>query len=311
MNIAALDLGSNSFHLLVGRVTEEGRIEKLGSKKATLRLGDSVAEHGRIAPEPFARALEVVSEMAASVAHYRVDRFAAVGTSALRDAENGQAFMREARARHGVTVDLLSGEDEGRLAYQGARIQAAELPQRVAVLDLGGSSLEIAVGDGQSCFWVESLPLGFLRLRRKLDAGGAVDGARSERVHAHVRGVAKAAAERLRTFAPEGWVLSGGTARGMTAMADDDGFLGGGKLMRLAKQVGPLEPAFLQALGVDPQRAQTFGLGLTIFAAVVDLFDVPKMRISPGGLREGVILREYRDLRRGHMAHELTLPAAG
>jgi exopolyphosphatase/pppGpp-phosphohydrolase len=154
------------------------------------------------------------------------------------------------------------------------------------------------------------LPLGFLRLARKLDAAGAVDEARAERVHAHVRSVAKATAERLRTFAPKGWVLSGGTARGMTAIADD-GVLTDGKLTKLAKKVGPLEPKFLQSLGVDATRAQTFGLGLTVFAAVVDLFDIPKVTISPGGLREGLILREYRDARRARDSRERAWPVAG
>lgn len=298
MNIAALDMGSNSFHLLVARVLRDGRIEKLGSRKATLRLGDALAANpdGIIPPEPFAKALETVGEMAAAVDHYRVDRFAAVGTSALRDAKNGPEFVALARARHGVSVEILSGDEEGRLAYQGARAQAPMLPHRVAVLDLGGSSLEIAVGDGQSCFWVESLPLGFLRLGRTLDAAGPVDDARATRVDAHVRVVAKHAAEKLREYAPQAWVLSGGTARGMSALADaDDGLLTGGRLRRLAEQVAPLEPAFLQALGVEAARAQSFGLGLRVFASLVDLFDIPRMRISRGGLREGVVLRELRN----------------
>ena len=127
-------MGSNSFHLLVARVLRDGRIEKLGSRKATLRLGDALAANpdGIIPPEPFAKALETVGEMAAAVDHYRVERFAAVGTSALRDAKNGPELVAMARARHGVNVEILSGDEEGRLAYQGARVAALDASMAVS-----------------------------------------------------------------------------------------------------------------------------------------------------------------------------------
>ncbi len=299
LHVASLDLGSNSFHLLVGRRGWDGRIEKVGSKKATRRLGASVAEYGLIPPGPFEQALGTLSEMAALARTYRAHRFAAVGTSALRDATNGDDFVHEALTRHGVRVEILSGEDEGRFAYEGARHQLAELPHRVAVLDLGGSSLEVAIGDGRSCFFVESLPLGFLRLMRKLEAPGPIDRRLARKVSEHVRSCLAPIVERVRGFAPQAWLLSGGTARGLRALnVERDGVASTSTLVSLANELSPLPSARLESTGVDAGRAPTIGLGLLVYAQALDFFGVDEISISPGGLREGIVLRELRASRK-------------
>src|SRR4051812_45306636 len=168
MLLGALDLGSNSFHLLVARLNRRGRLEKVVGRKATIRLEQAVAASGRIPPETFARALEAVGELLGVAREYGAEDVVVAGTSALREAENGTAFGLAVRARFGVGVEILSGEDEGRLVYEGARSRMSELPERVGVIDLGGGSAEVAVGDGESCGYARSLPLGFLRLERVL-----------------------------------------------------------------------------------------------------------------------------------------------
>ena len=150
MRLGALDLGSNSFHLLVARVDGRGRFQKVTGRKAMLRLEEAVAASGRIQPELFASALDAVGELIAVAREHDADDVILAGTSALREAENGAAFAAAVRARHGVPVEILSGEEEGRLVYHGARSRIDELPTRVAVLDLGGGSVEAAVGDGDA-----------------------------------------------------------------------------------------------------------------------------------------------------------------
>ena len=294
MNIAALDLGSNSFHLLVARVGALGRIEKLGSAKRTPRLGESVAATGVIPPEAFRTALEAVGELATEARRYPIDRLVTVGTSALRDAKNGDEFVRAARARHGVHVELLSGTDEGRLVYEGARARLDQVPRRAVVLDLGGGSLEVALGDGPGATLVDSLPLGFLRVAHTLDARGGMDAALRARVYEHVRTLGTTLAERLRAATPEAWLFSGGMARAAANLAGTKPGepMSGAALERLAERVGMLEPSRLVGLGVAPERARNFGLGVTLLAAVTDLFRIPALRVSPGGIREGLVLRE-------------------
>lgn len=294
VNVAALDLGSNSFHLLIARVGALGRVEKLGSAKRTPRLGESVAATGMIPPEAFRTALDALGELAAEARRYPIDRMVTVGTSALRDAANGDDFVRAARARHGVHVELLSGTDEGRLVYEGARSRLEGVPWRAVVLDLGGGSLEVALGEGPGAMLVESLPLGFLRVAHTLDARGSVDSELRARVFELVRTLGAGVQERLRAAAPDAWIFSGGMARAAAHLAGTRPGepMSGAALERLAEQSARLEPTQLIGLGVAPARASTFALGVTLLLAVTELFRIPALRVSPGGIREGLVLRE-------------------
>jgi exopolyphosphatase/guanosine-5'-triphosphate,3'-diphosphate pyrophosphatase len=253
-----------------------------------------VAATGVIPPEAFRTALDALGELAAEARRYAIDRMVAVGTSALRDAENGDEFVRAARARHGVHVELLSGTDEGRLVYEGARSRLEGVPWRAVVLDLGGGSLEVALGEGPAATLVESLPLGFLRVAHALNAHGSVDPAVRARVFEHVRTLGTSVHERLRAAAPDAWIFSGGMARAAANLAGarPGEPISGASLERLAERSAQLEPSQLVGLGVAPERARTFALGITLLAAVADLFRIPALRVSPGGIREGLVLRE-------------------
>jgi exopolyphosphatase / guanosine-5'-triphosphate,3'-diphosphate pyrophosphatase len=319
MLLGALDLGSNSFHLLVARVDGRGRLQKVTGRKAMLRLEEAVAATGRIQPETFARALDAIGELLAVAEEHEAEDVVLAGTSALREAENGAAFATAARARYHFPVEILSGEDEGRLVYHGARSRLDELPERVGVLDLGGGSVEVAVGDGDACLFSASLPLGFLRLARTLEAQGALDPERFEKVVEHVRQTAEPLVARLRELAPRAWLLSGGTARafGRVMGLEPGAALSTLKLGVSAQRFAALDALKLVGLGVEPARARGFGLGILVLATLAEAFGAPATRITPGGLREGILLREIggRSTRHArvhlHHAGRVSRPSAG
>jgi exopolyphosphatase/guanosine-5'-triphosphate,3'-diphosphate pyrophosphatase len=319
MLLGALDLGSNSFHLLVARVGSHGELEKVSGKKATIRLEEAVAATGRIQPETFARALDAVGELLAEARRCDAEKVILAGTSALREAENGADFTGAVRDRFGYEVLLLSGEEEGRLVYHGARSRLPDLPGRAGVIDLGGGSVEVALGEHDTCLLSVSLPLGFLRLARELDAHGALDASTRARVSAHVERVVGPLVPSLRALAPRAWMLSGGTARALAgALRSQPGeAVSTSKLTRLAEGFAGSDPGRLMGLGVDPARARGFGLGSWVLAALSELFGAPAIRITPGGLREGILLREIggRSSRHArvhlHHAGRLAGPSAG
>ncbi|HTQ02343.1 MAG TPA: hypothetical protein VMI54_00750 [Polyangiaceae bacterium] len=294
MRLGALDLGSNSFHLLVARIDARGGFQKVTGRRAMLRLEEAVAATGRLQPETFARALDAVGELLAVARDHDADDVIVAGTSALREAENGAAFAKAVRARHGVPVEILSGEDEARLVYHGARSRLDELPTRVGVLDLGGGSVEVAVGDGEACLFSASLPLGFLRLARSLDVRGGLDAAGLAKVTAHVRAVAEPLAPELAELAPRAWLLSGGTARalGRVLALEPGAALSTLKLAGEAVRFAREDAARLIGHGVDPARARGFGLGVLVLATLAEAFAAPATRVTPGGLREGLLLRK-------------------
>jgi exopolyphosphatase/guanosine-5'-triphosphate,3'-diphosphate pyrophosphatase len=283
-----------------------------------IRLAEAVAATGRIQPETFARALDAVGELIAVARANDARDIVLAGTSALREAENGRAFAAAVVARHGLPVEILSGEEEGRLVYHGARSRLAELPARVGVVDLGGGSVEVAVGE-DTCLFSASLPLGFLRLARVFDARGGLDRTGIAGLGAHVRAVAEPLVEELRALAPRAWLLSGGTARalGRVLGLEPGATLSARRLVSEAERFASADASRLVGLGVDPARARGFGLGVLTLATLAEMAGAPAVRVTPGGLREGILLREIGGTSpryaRVHFHHagRLARPSAG
>lgn len=292
MKLAALDLGSNSFHLLVARIEGAGELTKLGSHKEVLRLGAVVRERGELSQEAFAAALSAVGRMAAVARDLQAKRLLAVATSALRDARNGCTFLEACRQQHHIDVELLSGDEEARLAYLGARSALSLTKGRVLVADVGGGSVELACGDGAHCDTVQSLPLGFLRLARAFPVSDAGDARRLARYVQLECEKTRAAFGRFDTL-----LLSGGTARALGKL------LGGGiatasaiQVVRLCEEIAWRSPSELISAGVEAERASTLATGAAVIAGIVAGFGQWNLRISPRGLREGLLLSE-RSLR--------------
>lgn len=288
MILAALDLGSNSFHLLVAVTDGVSELSKVGSHKEVLRLGSVVQLHGQLTEEAFGRALACVERSAVVAKELGAEKLLAVATSALRDARNGRAFCDACADRFGVSIELVSGDEEARLAYLGARSALKLTTGRVLVADIGGGSVELAAGEGAHCDSVQSLQLGFLRLShafRLSEPGGALRMAR------YVQRECEKARWQLGRF--DTLLLSGGTARAIGKL------LGGGiagasasQVLKLCDELTSSSPEALVKRGVDRNRAQSLAAGAAVTAGLVAGFGQREVRISPRGLREGVVLRE-------------------
>lgn len=293
MVLSVLDLGSNSFHLVAYRVRGRTRLEKLGRTKEMCRLGAGTLWNGSIDDAAWRRGAAALDRLYRRAMGHDPDRLVAVATSAIRDAANGAEFCRAARRRLGLEIEVLSGEEEARLIYWGARSGLPRRTGRVAVIDVGGGSAEIAVGDRRSCAFAACLPLGVLRLR-ELPA---------ERVVAHVRTAARETMARVRALRPERVVLTSGTARRLDSVALGLGLrrpaeteLSRAGLRALNRVLPQLGPDNLDALGVEEARRDTIRHGALIFDTLLDLMDAPAALVSTRGLREGVVLRELGGL---------------
>lgn len=292
MVLSVLDLGSNSFHLVTYRVRERRRgrdqLEKRSSAKEMCRLGSSIGD-GSIDDDAWRRGMSALDRLVRRARAEAADRFVAVATSALRDADNGAAFCRAARRRHGLAIDVLSGEEEARLVYLGARETLPRRLERAAVIDVGGGSAEIAAGDRAACRVAVCLPLGVLRLR---DLG-------ADRVAAHVRTTARDAMARVAALEPERVVMTSGSARRLAGLAlglglrrDDERELTREAIAGVVRVVPRLAPRDLEALGVEEGRRDTILHGAIAYHTLLELGGFDGARVAQGGLREGVALRE-------------------
>ena len=166
MRVAAVDLGTNSTRLLVADVTDS-RVEEITRRLTITRLGEGVDARRRLLPLPIARVRNCLSSYRQELEALGAERTLAVGTSAVRDAENGEAFLGEIEWSYGFTTRLLEGEEEALMTFQGVTL-GRPLDHATVVVDVGGGSTELIAGDSAGLDFRTSLDLGCVRLTERL-----------------------------------------------------------------------------------------------------------------------------------------------
>ena len=165
MRVASVDLGTNSTRLLVADV-EDGRLHDVVRRLKITRLGEGVDERKRLLPAPIARVRNVLTDFRREAEQLGAERTLAVATSAVRDAENGEAFLGEVEWSYGFKTRLLSGHDEAELTFRGAST-GRNVPQNTLVIDIGGGSTELVVGGTVGLSFHDSLNMGGVRLTER------------------------------------------------------------------------------------------------------------------------------------------------
>ena len=165
MRVAAVDLGTNSTRLLVADVVD-GRLDDLVRRLKITRLGEGVDERRRLLPAPIARVRNVLTEYRREAEGLGAERTLAIATSAVRDAENGEAFLGEVEWSYGFETRLLSGDEEAQLTFRGITSGRA-LDEESLVIDIGGGSTELVAGGPAGIGFHDSLDLGCVRLTER------------------------------------------------------------------------------------------------------------------------------------------------
>ncbi len=297
MRLGVLDLGSHSFHLGVYRAHASGRPLKIGRAKELCRLGAGTLWRGAIDDAAWRRGSLALDRLLEHREARELDHLVAVATSAIRDAKNGREFCERAWRRHRLKVEILSGADEARLVHRGARLGLRDSGGRVAVIDLGGGSAEIALGDSRRCRFARCLPLGALRMRDVFAAGGAAA------VRDQVRRLADGSMRAMRRFAPDRIVLASGTARRLSAAAQalelrssSRPVLTRAALARLIAHLPELDDDELVDVGVEVGRRDSIVPGAIVLDALLEGARAGAALVSSTGLREGVAVRELARL---------------
>jgi exopolyphosphatase/guanosine-5'-triphosphate,3'-diphosphate pyrophosphatase len=163
--VGAIDLGTNSTRLLVADV-EDGRIRELERDARVTRLGEGVDERRRLLPVPVARVRNVLTDYRRVLEGQGAERALAIATSAVRDAENGEAFLGEIEWSYGFATQLLTGHDEALLTFRGVTADRT-LDLGTVILDVGGGSTELVLGGPDGVRWHDSLDIGSVRLTER------------------------------------------------------------------------------------------------------------------------------------------------
>lgn len=306
MKVAALDLGTNTSLLLIAeRQGEAGDMRVLCDEVRITRLGQDVEASRRLHPEALLRAADCFREFKSLIDSYQVDRVRACTTSAARDAVNGRDFI-DLGARFGIPIEIISGEREAELTFLGAL--EASSSGWTAVIDVGGGSTEIVIGNEQGPKERVSLNIGSVRLTEKFVTRHPISATELKQVTEFVRGEVDAALGRL-TLSPDRVLMVAGTPTTLAAVELGRAFeseLVHGHPMSLSKLESWVERLAAMSVedrkrlgGMEPKRADVIVAGAVCLTEALRGLKKTEAQVSIRGLRYGIAMDSLFNRRRG------------
>ena len=162
--LALIDMGTNTFHLLIAEVDEHGNKQELFKTKLPVRLGQGGISNGAIAPEAYERAIKTLKDFRKQIETYDVDVVRAMATSMVRNAANGDDFVKDVFKQTDIRVEVINGDREAELIYYGVRSAGVLDDSHALIMDIGGGSVEFIICNQQQIFWKQSFEIGAQRL---------------------------------------------------------------------------------------------------------------------------------------------------
>ncbi|MCW8944756.1 MAG: Ppx/GppA family phosphatase [Sedimenticola sp.] len=306
--VAAVDLGSNSFHMIVAKV-DNGNFQVIDRLREMVRLGGGLLENKELSPETEARALDCLKRFGQRLKSLPHGSVRAVGTSALRQVRNSARFLSEAEALLGHPIEIIAGREEARLVYLGVAHGLAAGNERRLVIDIGGGSTELIVGDGFQPRRTESIHMGCVNMTRWHFNDGAItpEAMRSAEL--------SGALEMLpvkNEYRSAGWEIAvgaSGTIRAINKVVQAAGWTNGQegisfqsleKLRNVLIDTGHVDK--LQLDGLSDERKAVFPGGVAVLRSVFKALRIDQLKVSDKALREGLIYEmlgrtQYEDVR--------------
>ena len=291
--IAAIDLGSNSFHMVLAKA-DHGEIrilERLGEK---VQLAAGIDEQRLMSEEAMQRGLDCLRRFAQLIIGLPEGAVRIVGTNALREARNRGEFIRRAEAILGHPVEVISGREEARLIYLGVSHSSADTPGKRLVVDIGGGSTEFIVGQRFEPLLRESLQMGCVSFTQRYFRDGKITPARYAQAYTAARLELMGIEHALRRLGWQEALGASGTIRAIGLVLKEAGQGNGGInptgltwLKRKVLKLGEVDK--LDLPGIKPDRRSIFPAGLAIMEAISDALSLEGMSHSEGALREGVL----------------------
>ena len=297
--VAAVDIGTNSTRLLVADVSD-GKIGELERETRITRLGEGVDERRRLLPVPIARVRNVLTDYRRTAETFGAERTLAIATSAIRDADNGEAFLGEVEWSYGFTTQLLSGHDEALMMFRGVTSERTLAPGTLMV-DIGGGSTELIAGEPDGVRWHDSLDIGSVRLTERFLHG---DPPTRGELAACASAVRALLAERVPDEIRERITAAIGVAGTITSIAGlalgldeyDRDRVHGSRVTseELRRQLERLAAVPIderrKLRPLDPDRAPVIVAGAVIARETLDFFGLDALEVSERDILDGAAL---------------------
>lgn len=306
MRIAAVDMGSNSFHLLVVDAHPDGSFDVLLREKDVLRLGEGVARTGGIPDADVDRVLDTMRRFAGMAASIEATATVACATSAMREADNSAAVVDLIREETGIDVEVISGRREAELIFSAVRASIDLQPGPALCFDLGGGSLEINVGDNAGLRWSASVHVGVARLATQFVSEDPPSPDELRAVDERVREVLDPLADEIEAFGPRKVVGTSGTFLDLARMAHAHR-TGGvpsavNQLVVRREDLSAVHDRVVampasgrtKIAGLDARRADQIPVGSQVLLTLLDRFGFDELVVGEWALREGIVLDAIR-----------------
>ena len=291
--LAAVDLGSNSFHMVVARI-EDGHVHILDRLKEMVRLGAGLDEHKNLSKESRERALACLERFGERVKDLPKGSVAAVGTNTLRQTKNSRGFLKKAKKALGHPISIIAGREEARLIYLGVSHSLVDEEGKRFVMDIGGGSTELIIGENFEPQHLESLSMGCVSLSRRFFLDGSLKKKNWKKAntaaHLELRPI-------KRSYRKIGWNSATGASGTIKTVGKVVATLELApygitleslyKIRDLMIEAGTLDDLSLPGLKDD--RKPVFAGGLAVLIATFEALKIEKMQVSDGALREGLI----------------------
>jgi exopolyphosphatase/guanosine-5'-triphosphate,3'-diphosphate pyrophosphatase len=295
--LAAVDLGSNSFRLSIGRVVQQNgvaQIYQIDRLKETVRLAAGLDSDKQLDDAAIGRAIAVLERFGERLRSFHPNRVRAVATNTFRVARNTPDFLPEAEAALGFPIEVIAGREEARLIYLGVMHSLPPSDEKRLVIDIGGGSTEVIIGKGFEPSLMSSLYMGCVSYSRQFFGDGLVDAHRMKQAEIAARREAEVIAKQYRKMGWKAAFGSSGTAKALYAILTECGFsttgitrAGMNKLKDRIIRSGRVIPEELPGIKLD--RADVLPGGLAIMSAIFDELNIDNMQTGDGALRLGVL----------------------
>ena len=290
---AAVDLGSNSFRLHVAQ-HDGDTMQVLKSVRDPIRLGAGLDAMGNLSEAAMRTALDCLARFKTILAAYPLNAVRVVATNTIRIAGNAAAFLPVAEKAIGYPIEIISGEEEGRLIYMGVASTVGMPGERRLVIDIGGGSTELIVGTGQDITQVESFSTGTVRVSQDFFIGGRIDGAAFDAAILASRSLFEDAAP---LYGPAHWSIAYGSSGTMRAIGEaiakndlGDGTLSLASCEALRERLIDFgETGRIVLAGMKPDRAAVIVGGLSILMGIMQELGIDSVQPIEAGLRMGVL----------------------
>jgi exopolyphosphatase / guanosine-5'-triphosphate,3'-diphosphate pyrophosphatase len=306
MRIAAIDIGTNSVHMIVVRVRPDLSYEVIDREKAMVRLGAGGLDGRALTPEAMSAALTALSKFKRLADSHGVDEIVAAATSATREAKNGAEFLAEIETRTGIRPRVISGTEEARLIHLAAVYGVDVGSARAVVIDIGGGSVEITLGTAAAAQLSRSFKIGVIRLMERFVKSDPLTGRDERKLVKHVTSEIDRHCEQIagvgfdRVIGTSGTILSIGAvaataARGKPPADIRNLRVSARQVRQLRKQVTELDLEDRLAIpGLDPRRADLVVAGAVLLDTILRRLGAEDITLCDLALREGLVLDYIR-----------------